>query len=186
MSYQPKPKVKRQFHRNQALAVEEIFLGQTPYRRRTWHRNGQLAQELCYSYGLLHGISREWDEKGRLLGSFTMVHGTGIQHYRYDNGQVRTEISSLNGKFHGRSRDWLRDGTLIREDFFIENRDVSRAVYLKAARKNPGWPQYEGESAGKVMRQRLALERKKFALFIQSILEKPSHAEARTWLKDEI
>jgi len=46
---------------------------------RTWHRNGQQVEELRYRHGLLHGVSREWNENGRLLGSFTMVHGTGIQ-----------------------------------------------------------------------------------------------------------
>ncbi len=46
---------------------------------RTWHFNGQLAEELRYHHGRLHGTSRQWDENGRLLGSFTMNHGTGTQ-----------------------------------------------------------------------------------------------------------
>jgi hypothetical protein len=128
----------------------------------------------------------EWDETGRLLGSFTMVNGSGLQRYWHDNGQIKMEISSLNGKFHGRCRDWLRDGTLIREDYLISNQDVTRAAYLKAARKNPNWPQYEGEPAGRVARPGLALERKKHDLFIQSVFEKPHHAEARGWLKAEL
>jgi antitoxin component YwqK of YwqJK toxin-antitoxin module len=36
---------------------------------RIWHRNGQLAQELSYRNGLLHGASREWDENGCLARS---------------------------------------------------------------------------------------------------------------------
>ena len=153
---------------------------------RVWHRNGQLAEELRYRDGLMHGMSREWDENGRLLGSFTMVNGSGLQRYWHDNGQIKLEISSLASKFHGRCRDWLRDGTLIREDYYINYQDVTRAAYLKAARKNPNWPQYEGEPAGRVARPSLALERKKHDLFIQSVLEKPHHAEARAWLKAEL
>jgi hypothetical protein len=152
---------------------------------RTWHRNGKLAEELRYRHGLLHGVSREWDENGRLLGSFTMVHGTGIQRYWHDNGRMQFEITSRNGKFHGRNRSWLRDGTLIKENYLIENRDVTRAAYLKVARKNPDEPQYEGERAGRVFRKGDALERKIINLFAQAVLEKSGHAEARSWLKAE-
>jgi hypothetical protein len=115
-----------------------------------------------------------------------MVNGTGLQRYWHDNGQPKMEISSLNGKFHGRCRDWLRDGTLIREDYCINNQNVTRAAYLKAARKNPNWPQYEGEPAGQVARPGMALERKKHGLFIQSVFEKPHYAEARAWLNAEL
>ena len=152
---------------------------------RVRHRNGRLAEELRYRDGLMHGVSRDWDENGRLLGSFTMVNGSGLQQYRHNNGRLKMEISSRNGKFHGRCRDWLRDGTLIRENYLINNQNVTRAAYLKAARKNPNWPQYEKEPAGKVARPGPALERKKHDLFIQSVFESPNHAEARAWLKAE-
>jgi len=159
--------------------------GQFHGLHRTWHRNSKLAAVLRYRHGLLHGVSREWDENGRLLGSFTMVHGTGTQRYWHDNGRMQTEISSLNGKFHGRTRSWLRDGTLIKENYLIANRDVTRTAYLNGARKNPAWPQYEGEPAGRVFRQGDALERKTINLFARAVLEKPERAEARSWLKAE-
>ena len=180
----PKPRIKRFYYRSGQIHTEirEVD-GQFHNFYRTWHRNGQLVEELRYRHGLLHGVSREWDENGRSLGSFTMVHGTGIQHYWHDNGQLQMEISSLNGKFHGRCRTWLRNGTLIRENYLINNQDVTRAAYLKAAKKNPDWPQYRGEPAGKVTRHGATLERKEFDLFIQSVLEKPDHAEAGAWLK---
>jgi hypothetical protein len=62
---------------------------------------------------------------------------------------------------------------------------VTRTDYLKAARKNPSWPQYQGEPPGKFPRGRAVLARKEHDLFIQSILDNPSHAEARAWLKAE-
>ena len=182
----PKLRIKRFYYRNRRIHTEIREMdGELHGFYRTWHRNGQLVEKLRYRHGLLHGVSREWDENGRSLGSFTMVHGTGIQHYWHDNGQLQMEISSLNGKFHGRCRTWLRNGTLIRENYLINNQDVTRATYLKAAKKNPDWPQYRGEPAGKVARHGAALERKDFDLFIQSVFEKPDHAEARAWLKAE-
>lgn len=148
---------------------------------RTWHYNGQLAQEQHYRHGKLHGVSRQWDEHGRLLGSFTMNHGTGRQRHWHQNGKLRLEFNSLNGKFFGRLRSWLRDGTLVQDDYYISNVDVTRAAYLKAARNHPEWPQHEGERPSRVAREGPALELKEYELFIESLL-KTSHAEAREWL----
>jgi hypothetical protein len=183
----PKLHIKRFYYRNGQTHTENREVsGNFHGPCRVWHRNGQLAEELRYRHGLLHGVCREWDENGRLLGSFRMVNGSGLQRYWHDNGQIKMEISSLNGKFHGRCRDWLRNGTLILENYLINNQNVSRAAYLKTARKNPDWPQYEKEPAGKIARHGSALERKKFDLFIQSAFEKSHHAEARAWLKAEL
>jgi hypothetical protein len=179
----PKSRIQRFYYRNRRIHTEIREMdGELHGFYRTWHFNGQLAGELRYQHGRLHGLSREWDENGRLLGSFTMNHGTGTQRYWHDNDRLKMEIDSLDGRIHGRTRIWLRDGTLIRETYLIGNRDVTRSAYLKAARKNPGWPQYEAQPAGRVARHNAALERKEHNLFIQSVLEKPDHAEARVWL----
>jgi hypothetical protein len=177
-----KRRIERYYYRNGRIHVEIREVGgQLHGRYRTWHFNGQLAEELHYRHGRLHGTSRQWNEKGRLLGSFTMNHGTGTQRYWHENGRLLMEMDSLDGKFHGRTRFWHRDGTLVQENYLIANRNVTRAAYLKAARKNPDWPQYKGQPAGKVARDTIALKRKQHELFIQSILES-SHAEARKWL----
>jgi hypothetical protein len=178
----PKLRIKRFYYRNGRIHGEIREMdGELHGFYRTWHFNGQLADELRYHHGRLHGISRQWDENGRLLGSFTMNHGTGTQRYWHDNRHLQMEIDSLNGQFHGRTRFWLRDGTLVRETFLIGDKNVTRAAYLKAAQKNPNWPHYKGQRAGKVARASVALERKQHGLFIESILEKPC-AEARQWL----
>lgn len=181
----PRLRIERYYYRSGQIHVENRYVnGEFHGCCRTWHFNGQLAEELRYDHGLLHGVCREWDESGRLLDSFTMNRGTGLQRYWYDNGQLRMEFYTLGGNFHGRSRHWLRDGTLVREYFAINNRDATRVAYLKAARNNPDWPQYEGEPAGRVVRRTASLERKEYELFIASILEK-SHAEAKGWLSGE-
>jgi MORN repeat variant len=178
----PKCRIERFYYRNGQIRMENREVGgQLHGLCRTWHYNGQLAEELRYHHGHLHGVSRQWNEKGKLLGSFIMNHGTGRQQYWHQNGRLRLEINSFNGKFFGRMRNWLRDGTLVREIYYISNVDVSRAAYLKAARKHPDWPQPEGEPAGKVVRESRVLERRQHELFIESLLEK-SNAEARQWL----
>jgi hypothetical protein len=182
----PKYRIRRFYYRSGRIHTENrevdgLFDGSC----RVWHRNGQLAEELRYRHGLLDGVSRQWDENGRLLGSFRMVRGTGVQRYWHDNGQLQFEITSRAGKFHGRNRGWLRDGTLIKENYLIENQDVTRAAYLKAAKHNPGWPQYAGQRVGRVVLSGDALERRTVNLFAQSVLENPNHCEARTWLNAE-
>jgi hypothetical protein len=178
----PKRRIERFYYRNGRIHAENREVGGELHGLcRTWHFNGQLAEELRYRHGRLHGTSRQWDENGRLLGSFTMNHGTGTQRYWHDNGRVRVEIDTRNGEFHGRTRVWLRDGTLVQEIYLIGNEDMTRAAYLKTARKNPDWLQYAGQPAGRVARETIALERKQHELFVKSILEK-SHAEARHWL----
>jgi hypothetical protein len=178
----PKRRTDRFYYRNGQIRMENREVGGELHGLcRTWHYNGQLAEELRYVHGKLHGISRQWNEHGHLLGSFTMNHGTGTQRYWHQNGKLRLEINSLNGKFHGRMRFWLWDGTLVQETYYISNMDVTRAVYLKAARKHPDWPQHEGEPAGKVARDNRSLQQRQHELFIESLLGKP-HAEARQWL----
>jgi hypothetical protein len=174
--------IKRFYYRNGQIHVEAREMdGQLHSFQRTWHHNGQLAEELRYHHGKLHGISRQWDEKGRLLGAFTMNHGTGRQRYWHQNGKLRSEMNSLNGKFMGRMRLWLRDGTLVQETFYINYVEVTRAVYLEAARQHPDWPQHEGESVGKVAPDNQALKLREYELHIKFLLEK-SCVEARQWL----
>ena len=180
----PKLHTKRFYYRNGRIHAEIRQVdGRLHGRLRTWHFNGQIAEELRYHHGRLHGISKQWNETGRLLGSFNMNAGTGTQLYWHDNGQLKMEINSVNGKFHGCVRVWLGDGTLVQENYYIGNKDVTCAAYLKAARKHPDWPQYKGQPAGRVARDNAALERRQHELFIKSLLAK-SHAEARQWLSE--
>ncbi len=178
----PKRRRDQFYYRNGQIRLENREVeGQLHGFCRTWHYNGQLAEELSYRHGQLHGVSRQWDEKGRLLGSFTMNHGTGTQRYWHQNGRLRLEINSFTGKFFGPTRSWLRDGTLVQEQYYISNVDVTRAAYLKAARRHPDWPQCAAQPARRVAREGTALKRKEHELFIESLLEK-NHAEAQQWL----
>lgn len=178
----PKRRIVRFYYRNGQIRFEQRQLnGQLHGLCCTWHRNGQIASESYYHHGHSHGRRRQWDENGRLLGSCILKHGTGRHCDWFDDGQLSSEADMLNGRFYGRLRSWMRDGTLVQEIFHIKNMAVSRAEYLKAAQKNPAWPQYKGEPAGKITQKGPALEKKEFELFFLSIL-KGSHAEAVQWL----
>ena len=43
-----------------------------------WYRPGVLTAAEPYVNGKSHGIARQWDDAGRLLGMYAMQHGTGV------------------------------------------------------------------------------------------------------------
>lgn len=148
---------------------------------RTWHRNSALASEEVFRNGLLHGICRQWDETGRLLGKYRMVHGTGIQRAWHDNGKLQMEVSTVGGEFTGRNRIWLRDGTLISERFYLRGRVVSPQDYRAATAKDKTLPKFRGRPA-KLPPDNRATQRHVHQVFVASLLDKENQSEARSWL----
>jgi hypothetical protein len=183
MGINPKNRRKRVYYRNGVAALEEVYqAGILHGHRTTWHRNGRIASKETYRQGVLHGVCRQWNEQGKLLGSYRMINGTGIQHLWYEDGHIQNEFSTVNGTWTGRRRFWLRDGTLASEAWLIENREVSRAAYLKAAADHADWPRY----AEKRIRPR-TLSRKRFESLVlrqhcEWLLSKLNQQEAAVWL----
>jgi hypothetical protein len=183
MSTKPKQRVARLFFRNKVTALEETFRGQKLHgRRRTRHRNGQIATEEFYADGLLHGVVRQWNEQGKLLGSFRMDHGTGTQKSWHGNGRLNQEFSTVDGRFCGRSRMWLRDGTLISDQILLFNQNVSPGQYRRAAAKDPRLPRLRGR-IGKPPPNNQAKQNRIHRVFVSSLLSRRNRSEARIWLQ---
>jgi hypothetical protein len=179
MKAKPRHGVRRMFHRNGVVAVEEHWRGQKLHGpRRTWHRNRKLASEEFYQDGLLHGICRQWNENGKLLGSFRMERGTGVQRSWHENGRLNLEFSTVGGEFHGCSRLWLRDGTLLSDKIYLYGRVVTADEYRKAARQNPNLP----ELRGRIAKARRPTPQNIHRVFVSALLRKPNRSEARAWL----
>ena len=186
MSTQPRQETNRFFHRNGVLEMEETFRDQKLHgRRRTWHRNGQIATEEFYLEGLLRGIVRQWNEDGKLLGSYEVQHGTGLQKSWHDNGKLRHEFSTVDGKFCGRDRLWLRDGTLISDHIFLHGRSVTVAEYRKAMAKDPSLPKLRAGNPVKIPRESRASKKHMLDVFVAGLLKKRNQMEALEWLKAE-
>jgi hypothetical protein len=141
-----------------------------------------LASEEPFENDLLHGICRHWDESGRLLGRYKMVHGTGIQRAWHDNGQLQVEVSTVHGRFYGCNRMWLRDGTLISENFCLDGRNVTPDAYRAAAAKDDRLPKFRGKPTT-LPPENLASEKHLYRVFVAGLLEKPNRREARAWLR---
>jgi hypothetical protein len=129
---------------------------------------------------LLHGVCRQWDDAGRLLGEYQMKDGTGVQRDWHENGKPRIEVSTVRGVFCGRNRVWLQDGRLLSETYCIDGRQVTAAEYRAAARADTTLPQVGGRTGRPLppgSEHELAILRS----FVRGLLGKPSQAEARKW-----
>ena len=167
---------RRQFGRDgERLMETPLHNGVRHGIEYTWHENGQLELVEPYHEGLIHGTASQWDCDGRLLGQYTLVHGTGLDVWRgvEEDGTVHiSEIQmSLNGKWHGYGWGFERDGVLYRETpwweglphgierewdehgdlitgspvFFIRGEQVERTRYLAEADHDATLPPYREE-----------------------------------------
>jgi len=87
---------QRNYYRNGQLHEETPLRdGPIPRHRRLWHKNGTPATQEAYENDLRHGLCRQWNEAGKLLGEYRMKPRTGIQRVWFDNGLCsRSNLSS--------------------------------------------------------------------------------------------
>jgi hypothetical protein len=151
---------------------------------RSWYKNGTPATQEAYQNDLQHGVCRQWNETGKLLGEYRMDHGTGIQRVWYENGVVQWEQSFAKGKATGPCRMWLQDGSFASEQWLIENRDVSREQFEKAATKHPEWPKHAINGTTRRNMPRAQVEKRAFRLHCRRLLAKPNTRDAARWLEE--
>lgn len=84
---------------------------------------------------LRHGVCKQWNEKGKLLGKYRMNMGTGVCKQWYPNGQLQYEITTIRGIPNGRQRLWDTAGNLVSECFLLKGKPVSKKRYDAALRK---------------------------------------------------
>jgi antitoxin component YwqK of YwqJK toxin-antitoxin module len=111
---------------------------------RTWHDNGNLCTSGFYIDGREHGITKQYDYEGNLIGSYEMHHGTGVDLWYSAKNIISEERYFKNGKRHGYERWWNNDNkTVGREQHFKD--DVEHGIYREWNKKkslSPGFPQY--------------------------------------------
>jgi hypothetical protein len=173
-----------------------VLNGQT-VGSRTRDEEGRLISEIPLKNGLRHGVEREWDADGsllfetyyvdgledgvakqyldgRLIGTYRMDHGTGVDLWRShdgtlseerwmkdgyrdgferwwngDNHTVRNESHFKRGMEHGIFRQWNKQGRLQRgyPQYYVDGTRVQKRQYLKACATDPSLPPFhEGEN----------------------------------------
>ena len=79
-----------------------------------WHCPGVLAFARRYVNGFEHGTARQWSDEGRLIGTYTLHHGTGIDFWR----QSRSEPE--DGSWYLQDVCYWKDGKLDGFWWFID------------------------------------------------------------------
>jgi antitoxin component YwqK of YwqJK toxin-antitoxin module len=157
------------------------LLAEVPMRGGVRHGNvayfypgGQLEEMQPYRHGQMHGTGRQWSEDGRLLVTWQLNRGTGLdlwcdsgtgtlaeEHYwpregglgygrdwNVDEKTIHEEYFYALGRgYHGVWREWAGRGGLRRgfPHFYVNDRKVSKLQYLKACQGDPTLPPYRPE-----------------------------------------
>src|SRR5262249_36109 len=118
-------KVEQAYHPNGQLRWQATIRDGKPVGMvRHWHENSVVQRECpCEEEGLAHGIVKDWNNEGKLLGKSYMDHGTGIVKHWFANDQLSSEGYCVRGKRCGRSRFWLEDGTLMSVTYYMNGRE---------------------------------------------------------------
>jgi hypothetical protein len=125
--------------------------------------SGQLMWAEPWEQGLIHGTSRQWDRTGRLVGTYTLEHGTGTDlwwQYRQDGSAYLAEVHPFvdgsphgiewwlnekgdltqetcwdKGGRHGIERHWNGEYGLRRgyPRYYVDDLRVTKSQYLRAA-----------------------------------------------------
>ena len=109
----------------------------------TFYENGRVQSAMPYVDGREHGIAKQWDEAGKLMGMYKLTHGTGFDLWRNvgedgsfylgeiyamraglphgfewwlneDEASVHHERHWHAGEWHGIERQWNWEGGLRR------------------------------------------------------------------------
>ncbi len=138
---------------------------------RRWTDEGVLIWQSFYLDGLEHGTARQY-EGGKLIGTYTMEHGTGLDLWRDEGGLLAEEHHMKHGYRHGYERWWGRDDRTVWQEFhfkmgvehgifrdwnirgrlrrgypqyFVDGKRVTRRQYLRAAASDPSLPPFRSE-----------------------------------------
>lgn len=127
-----------------------------------WWLGGNLPRSAePFVDGLPHGLAKQWDQDGRLLGTYRMVRGTGIDLWRQrreDGSICLSEVLHLNGGHRHGFEWWLNEDqrTVYIERHWRES--MWHGIYREwneAGRLRRGFPQYFVSGAQVTKRQYL-------------------------------
>jgi hypothetical protein len=120
---------------------------------------GMLASSEPFFAGLPHGTARQWSDEGKLIGTYSMRHGTGIDLWRCEHSETGLPYVSevryvKDGKWHG--FEWWLDerGRVTHERHFSDDHlhGIER-LWNPEGRLRRGYPKYWVKSMPVTKRQ---------------------------------
>ncbi len=111
--------------------------------QREWDSDGSLLFEARYVKGREHGVARQWQD-GRLVGTYRMSHGTGVDLWRGWNGVLAEERHLLDRQRHGYERWWSGDDRSVWCEEHYRH-DIAHGIFRRwnnRGRLSRGFPRY--------------------------------------------
>lgn len=137
---------------------------------RTYHDNGRVQQDSTFLRGREHGVTRQFDSEGVVIGSYELDHGSGLDLWFCEAGVLAEERHLENGERHGFERWWSGDNATVYIEghyfdglehgifrewnhrqhlrrgfprYFISGRKVQRREYDRACKSDLTLPKYD-------------------------------------------
>jgi len=131
-------------------------------REYIWDETGALESVEPYRDGMLHGLAKQYNRNGKVIGTYRFVHGTGYDVWRYEREDGSVGISEIfsvrDGALHGYEW-WPRDDqrSLWHERHWIQGlpHGIERRWNQKGRLKR-GYPKYW--TKGKAVNKRAYLK----------------------------
>lgn len=117
-----KERVLLRFHPNGTPAQLSRFEGDVRHgEQRSWHDNGQLAEQVDYQAGKERPGGKRFDEQGRLIEIRKLTDGTGtIESIQPGRNDEKTVCEWKGGKRHGTCRTTTKEGAVTYEGGFAD------------------------------------------------------------------
>ncbi|MBE9553799.1 MAG: hypothetical protein IMF05_10090 [Proteobacteria bacterium] len=142
----------RQYNQDGSLAMETPMReGRKHGTEYTWEDNGtgpyiMLAEP--YENGLVHGTARQWSPSGKLMGTYTMVRGTGFDLWRQVDERGRLYVAEIHSMKEGSPNGfewWVREDqrSVSHEVHWVEGKrhGIERQWYY-AGDIDPDYPEF--------------------------------------------
>ena len=99
--------IGRETYDRSALIKRELFRNEKIHGvQKEWYTNGQEKLEAPYIDGVRHGVFKQWDENGRLLGQYEFRNGSGTVKVYDSTGFLIKEETFVNNVKNGWAMEW--------------------------------------------------------------------------------
>lgn len=117
------------FDTGELLRIIHFDRGLRHGEERTFYRSGQLLKQGTWYRNLRHGTFVQFGHDGAELGSFEMVHGTGVHLRWWNDGTLQRVEEHVDGERHGRVHVYEEDGLPSTEHRYAHGQRNGEAVY---------------------------------------------------------
>ena len=100
---------RREFYDNRNVAVEMLYRdGKLHGLSRQFYLSAKLYAERPYRNGVMHGEFKFWDEEGTLMGASRIENGTGLlREFKQPNtSSIDAETPYRDSRKHGKVKTW--------------------------------------------------------------------------------